>query len=238
MVALLLAGCSTSRAPVLPKPTFEDARREMLMGEWLKAAHLFERIAEQPASAREKWEAQAWSGVCRLKLGQADEVIPALQKLSSECRDPEVLVRIREALAEGHRMRGEYRAALRAWSEIRAMSSDVVGAVIKADELLYQLGCACLRAGESEAGVGALKEMLLKYSTSLRAGAAALRAGFGGCGVKVPGPVQGLKIQSVKVELRGKVVDTASVVACKTFEEALQLGDRLGRTGLKVEVLP
>lgn len=242
---IVLLACAGSKGPVLPPATFEEADRELLQGNYLKAAQLYERLANQH-SGRMQWVASHKACVCRLKLNQASQVLPKLQKMASLVRDPKMHALVHDTLSEAHRMMGQYSEALRALLAIQDS-----GDVIKADDLLYKLGCAYWRAGESPQAVATFRSLLQRHPQSLRAMDAALRVAVKGFGVrigepypaseeKVPPPsAGGLPCSFVKVEVKGRPAVLVAVVSgLPSYDEALRVAEKLLREGVKAEALP
>lgn len=251
LLAMLLA-CSSNGGPALPPPTMEEGDREMLLGNYLRAAQLYERLANAAsAGSRMQGMASYKACVCRLKLGQASQVLPKLQKFAASAADPRIRVMVQDTLSEAHRLLGQYPESLRALLAIAEMPRPVVDDVLKGDELLFKLGCAHWRASERDAAAACFKDLLLRFPASFHAIDAGLRLAVKGFAVRVgdaypvseekaaPPAAGGYPCAFVKVDLKGRAPVLVAVVSgLPSYDEALKVAERLNRDGVRAEAIP
>jgi tetratricopeptide (TPR) repeat protein len=249
---IALGACASAPGRALPPATLEEAERELLLGNELRAAQVAERVAlSQSAGSREWARANLLACGCRLKLGQAEQVLPRLQRLAASRPEPRLLARGLDLLSETHLALGQHAPSLAALESIRDLPRSAVDEALKADEFLFKLGCARQRGGRPESAIDALRQLVERHPTSVRAVDAALRIAVRGFGVRVgeaypageerlpPPSANGHTCRYVRVDVRGRPSVLIAVISqLPTYEEALRLSRQIGRGGQRAEPLP
>jgi tetratricopeptide (TPR) repeat protein len=224
----------------------------MLQENYLRAAQIFERIAANPGVKAPLSQRALYLGaLCRIKLGQAAQAVPGLQRLASSEIDPVLRVGVYDALSEAHRASGQFSESLHALQAVQRMPRASVEAALKYDDYLFKLGCAYFRTGDRARANEEFRQILHHWPGSLRCLDASLRIGVKGFGVRVgealpasdkPGtapPVAGFPCSYVKVNGPGRPpVMLAVVSGLSSYEEAVRAAQRISREGVRAEPLP
>jgi hypothetical protein len=249
----LLIACANPAGPKLPPPTWEEADQAMLTGDYLKAAQMYERLADnQSRNSKPQNLAVYKACVCRLKLGQATQVLPKLQKLASLGGiDQKLLVQVHDTMSETHRMLGQHSESLRELHAVQEMPRQLVEEVLRYDDFLFRFGCAYLRAGQRDGAAVCFRDMMERFPRSFRAVDAALRLAVRGFAVRVgdtypaseeklpPPSAPGYACSFVKVDVKGQAPVLVAVVSgLPTYDEALRVAEKLSREGVRAEPLP
>lgn len=246
----VLSACSY-RPPVASKPALRlsEAKQEMLQQRWSNAAYHFDRIAHSAPEGPERWEAACLAAVCRLKYGECRAAADSLRALLKECRDPALVARSRQALAEALRLSGDHSGALGTIQSLRELPSEALDQTLCSDEYLYRLGSARIRAGDRESGCRTLSELLKRYPNSPRTVDAGLRLQFSGFAVRVGFPmsdaekripeVRGVPLSLVQVKIPGQPSQWVAVTrTLRSYQEALRLAEYLARQGFAADPIP
>ncbi len=248
--SMALAAC-VAPGTTLPPATMEEGDREMMGGNWLRAAQIYERVAHEQSKNSKVWQWSTYKAcVCRLKMGQASNVLPKLQKLASSGGDPKLGVLVHDSLGETHRALGQYPECLRELQALTQIPRQLVEEMLKYDEVLFKLVGAYLRVGDRVSASATFKELSAKFPASLRLMDAALRMTVKGFAVRVgdsypaseeklpPPAAGGYTATFIKVDVKGQPAMLVAVVTVPSYEEAVRVADQLSRTGVKAEPLP
>jgi tetratricopeptide (TPR) repeat protein len=248
----LLWSCAGPNTPFLPPPTLEEGDREMLQGNYLKAAQVYERLLPMHSKgSKTHWTAEYRACLCRMKLGQSAQILPRLQNLAASAAASKMRVLVHDALAEAHRLIGQHTEALRALQAIRDFPRQEVEESFKYDDFLFKIACAHLRVRETDAAAAHFRALLQYYPDSLRALDAAVRMAVRGFAVRIgePRPAAGPKPETpkaggmecsfVQVDVKGRGPMLVAVVQnLPSYDEAVRVAERLIREGVRAEALP